>query len=103
MSGTLNKVMLIGNLGGDPQIHTFNNGDKQAKFSLATTETWKDKGISNYNQLTTSHFNFPSVASSSSATKGQGLSRLNAHQRPNRGFNPAHKWKQKQSKSEHAL
>ena len=66
-----------------------------------TAETCKDKGISNYNQLTTSHFNFQSAANS--AAKGQGLSRLNDHQRPNRGFNPAHKWKQKQSKSEHAL
>jgi single-strand DNA-binding protein len=39
----LNKVMLIGNLGKDPEVKTMNNGDKVANFSLATGESWKDK------------------------------------------------------------
>ena len=39
----LNKVTLIGYLGGDPEIYTFENGGRIASFSLATTETWKDK------------------------------------------------------------
>jgi single-strand DNA-binding protein len=40
---SLNKVMLIGNLGRDPEVRTMSNGDRVVSFSLATTETWKDK------------------------------------------------------------
>lgn len=43
MSGSLNKVTLIGNLGGDPEIRTTNDGKEIANFSLATSESWKDK------------------------------------------------------------
>lgn len=39
----INKVILIGNLGKDPEIFTFENGVKKASFSLATTESYKDK------------------------------------------------------------
>ena len=39
----LNKVILIGNLGKDPEIMTFENGVKKASYSLATTESYKDK------------------------------------------------------------
>jgi single-strand DNA-binding protein len=39
----LNKVMLIGNAGKDPEIKTLPNGNRIAKFSLATTEYWKNK------------------------------------------------------------
>lgn len=39
----LNKVMLIGNLGKDPDIMTFDNGVKRAAVSIATTESYKDK------------------------------------------------------------
>jgi len=39
----LNKVILIGNLGKDPEILTFENGVKRAAFSLATTESYRDK------------------------------------------------------------
>lgn len=39
----LNKVQLMGRLGKDPEMHTFNSGDKIARFSLATTEYWKDR------------------------------------------------------------
>ncbi|MDZ4713668.1 MAG: single-stranded DNA-binding protein [bacterium] len=38
----LNKIMLIGNLGKDPEVQTLNGSIKVAKFSLATTETYKD-------------------------------------------------------------
>lgn len=38
----LNKIMLIGNLGKDPEVQTFSDNIKVAKFSLATTETYKD-------------------------------------------------------------
>jgi single-strand DNA-binding protein len=43
MAGSLNKVMLIGNLGADPEIRTFNNGGKVANLRIATSETWKDR------------------------------------------------------------
>jgi single-strand DNA-binding protein len=39
----INKVILVGNLGKDPEIMTFENGVKRASFSLATTESYKDK------------------------------------------------------------
>ena len=39
----LNKVLLIGNVGKDPEIRSLNNGGRVATFSLATSETWKDK------------------------------------------------------------
>lgn len=39
----INKVILVGNLGRDPEIHTFSDGTKKASFSLATTESYKDR------------------------------------------------------------
>ena len=43
MAGSLNKVTLIGNLGKDPEIRSTQTGDKIASFTLATSETWKDR------------------------------------------------------------
>lgn len=43
MAGSLNKVVLIGNLGRDPEIRTTQDGKEIASFSLATSETWRDK------------------------------------------------------------
>lgn len=43
MAGSLNKVTLIGNLGRDPEIRTTNDGRELANFSIATSESWKDK------------------------------------------------------------
>tara|TARA_B110000495_G_scaffold163308_1_gene148498 strand:- start:39 stop:500 length:462 start_codon:yes stop_codon:yes gene_type:complete len=43
MAGSLNKVMLIGNLGSDPEMREMGDGTKMAKFSIATTETYKNK------------------------------------------------------------
>ena len=43
MSKSLNKVILIGNLGRDPETRYLPNGDAVANISVATTETWKDK------------------------------------------------------------
>lgn len=43
MAGSLNKVMLIGNLGADPEIRSFQSGGKVANLRLATSETWKDR------------------------------------------------------------
>lgn len=43
MASSLNKVVLIGNIGKDPDIRTMQNGSKVASFSMATSESWKDK------------------------------------------------------------
>ena len=43
MAGTLNKVMLIGNLGKDPEIMHFENGGSLVKFPLATSETYTNR------------------------------------------------------------
>lgn len=43
MSGSLNKVTLIGNLGKDPEVRSMQNGKSVANFSIATTESWKDR------------------------------------------------------------
>ena len=43
MSGSLNRVMLIGNLGRDPEVRFSQSGDKIANLSIATAESWKDK------------------------------------------------------------
>jgi len=43
MAGSLNKVLLIGNVGRDPEVHHTTNGNMIVKFSLATSETWRDK------------------------------------------------------------
>ncbi|MCP4550715.1 MAG: single-stranded DNA-binding protein [Bacteroidetes bacterium] len=46
----VNKVILIGNLGKDPEVFTFENGVKKVSFSLATTESYKDKEGNKVNQ-----------------------------------------------------
>ena len=43
MSGSVNKTILLGRLGKDPEIKTFSSGDKVANFSIATSESWIDK------------------------------------------------------------
>ena len=43
MSGSVNRVTLIGNLGRDPEVRRMNSGDSVVSFSLATTDSWKDK------------------------------------------------------------
>ena len=43
MAGSVNKVILVGNLGNDPEVRTFGNGGKVANFSLATSENWRDR------------------------------------------------------------
>ncbi|MEE9347185.1 MAG: single-stranded DNA-binding protein, partial [Robiginitomaculum sp.] len=43
MAGSVNKVILIGNVGKDPEVRSFNNGGKVCNFTLATSESWKDK------------------------------------------------------------
>ena len=43
MSGSINKVILVGNLGRDPEIRAMQNGDKVVQLSIATSDRWKDK------------------------------------------------------------
>ena len=43
MAGSVNKVILVGNLGADPDVRTMQSGDKVVNLSLATSESWKDK------------------------------------------------------------
>lgn len=43
MAGSLNKVLLIGNLGRDPEIRSTQSGDRVCNLSVATSESWKDK------------------------------------------------------------
>lgn len=43
MAGSVNKVILVGNLGKDPEVRSFQNGNKVCNFSMATTESWKDR------------------------------------------------------------
>lgn len=43
MAGSVNKVILVGNLGSDPEVRAMGNGGKVCNFSLATSESWKDK------------------------------------------------------------
>ncbi len=55
MAGSLNKVMLIGNLGADPEIRTFQNGGKVCNLRIATSETWKDKNSGDKQERTEWH------------------------------------------------
>jgi len=43
MAGSVNKVILIGHLGRDPEARAFQNGNRVVSFSIATTESWRDK------------------------------------------------------------
>lgn len=43
MAGSVNKVILVGNLGADPEIRTFSNGGRVANLRIATSESWKDR------------------------------------------------------------
>lgn len=51
----INKVILVGNLGADPECRTFQNGDLVANFSLATSETWQDKNTGEQREKTEWH------------------------------------------------
>lgn len=55
MAGSVNKVILVGNLGQDPEIRTFQNGGKVANLRIATSETWKDKNSGERKERTEWH------------------------------------------------
>ena len=55
MAGTVNKVILIGNLGRDPEIRTTQDGTRIAHLSVATTDTWKDRNTGERRERTEWH------------------------------------------------
>lgn len=55
MAGSVNKVILIGNLGRDPEVRTMQSGDKVANFSVATSERWKDRNSGEMQERTEWH------------------------------------------------
>ena len=55
MAGSVNKVILIGNLGRDPEIRTFQNGGRVANLSVATSESWKDRATGERKEKTEWH------------------------------------------------
>lgn len=55
MSGSLNKVQLIGNLGADPEIRSTNDGRKIANLRIATSESWRDKSSGERKEKTEWH------------------------------------------------
>ena len=54
-SGYINKVQILGNLGRDPEIRTFQNGNKVCNLRVATTETWKDRNTGEKREATEWH------------------------------------------------
>ena len=55
MAGSLNKVMLIGNLGADPEVRSFQNGGKVCNLRIATSEQWKDRNTGERQERTEWH------------------------------------------------
>jgi single-strand DNA-binding protein len=55
MAGSVNKVILVGNLGRDPEIRTLNSGDRVANLRIATSETWRDKATGERKEKTEWH------------------------------------------------
>ena len=55
MAGSVNKVIILGNLGADPEIRTFGNGGKVANLRIATSERWRDKNTGENREKTEWH------------------------------------------------
>lgn len=55
MAGSVNKVILVGNLGRDPEVRSFQNGGRVARLSVATSESWKDKNTGERKERTEWH------------------------------------------------
>ncbi len=55
MAGSLNKVILIGNLGKDPEVRKMQSGDSVVNFTLATSESWRDKNSGERKEKTEWH------------------------------------------------
>ncbi len=55
MAGSVNKVILVGNLGKDPEVRSFQNGGKVVNFTLATSQTWTDRASGERREKTEWH------------------------------------------------
>ncbi|MBC2653043.1 single-stranded DNA-binding protein [Novosphingobium aerophilum] len=55
MAGSVNKVILVGNLGQDPEVRSFQNGGKVCNLRIATSETWKDRNSGERQERTEWH------------------------------------------------
>ncbi len=55
MAGSVNKVILVGNLGRDPEVRTFQNGGKVCNLRVATSENWKDRNTGERREKTEWH------------------------------------------------
>ena len=55
MAGSINKVILVGNIGQEPQVRTMNSGQKVVSFSLATSDRWRDKSTGEFKDQTEWH------------------------------------------------
>ncbi|MDJ0826683.1 MAG: single-stranded DNA-binding protein [Rhodobacter sp.] len=55
MAGSVNKVILVGNLGRDPEVRTFQNGGKVCNLRVATSERWKDRNTGEQRERTEWH------------------------------------------------
>ena len=55
MAGSVNKVILVGNLGKDPEVRRLNSGDQVVNFTLATSESWRDKNSGERKEKTEWH------------------------------------------------
>ncbi len=55
MAGSVNKVILVGNLGNDPDVRMMQSGDKVVNLSIATSESWKDKATGERKEKTEWH------------------------------------------------
>lgn len=55
MAGSVNKVILVGNLGADPEVRNFPNGGKVCNLSIATSENWKDRNTGERRERTEWH------------------------------------------------
>lgn len=55
MAGSVNKVILVGNLGADPEVKSFQNGGKVCNIRIATSETWKDRNSGERKERTEWH------------------------------------------------
>jgi single-strand DNA-binding protein len=55
MAGSVNKVILVGNLGKDPEVRTLNSGDKVCNLTIATSESWRDRNSGERKEKTEWH------------------------------------------------
>ena len=67
MAGSVNKVIIVGNLGRDPEVRCFQNGGKVCNLRIATSETWKDRNTGERKERTEWH---------SVAIQAEGLVRI---------------------------